>query len=276
MDLELAGKTVIVTGGSGAIGRGLVLAFLREGANVASADVDPGGHVEAAARQQRLPGKLLTVLTDVTQRASVERMVEAARASFGPVDVLVNNAGGGSAHAYEFEDLGDEQRAWEIALNVDGVIHCTQAVVRDMIARRSGSIVNIASAAAVSGHAGGGAVHYAGAKGFVLSWGRALAWQLGKHQIRVNTICPGWIVPHGAADVPGATSFWNRLGGPLGLAPEEVQAAMDDGRLHGAAQPIARLGRPEDVAHAALFFASPRSDFLTGQLLNVGGGGVMP
>jgi len=276
MDLELAGKTVVVTGGSGAIGGGLVLAFLREGANVASADLDPGAHLVTAAREQELPGRLLPIVSDVTRRASVERLIETVRDTFGPVDVLINNAGGGSSYGYEFEDLGAEQRAWELALNVDGVIHCTQAVIRDMIARRSGSIVNIASAAAVSGQAGGNAVHYAGTKGFVLSWGRALAWQLGKHHIRVNTICPGWIVPHAAADVPGATSFWNRLGGPLGLAPEEVPEAMADGRLWGAPQPLARLGRPEDIANAALFFASAKSGFLTGQLLNVGGGGVMP
>jgi NAD(P)-dependent dehydrogenase (short-subunit alcohol dehydrogenase family) len=276
MDLQLAGKTVVVTGGSGAIGRGLVLEFLREGARVVNADVDDGAHVAAAAAEQGLPGRLRTIRTDVTQRASVDAAFERARTELGPVDVLVNNAGGGSSYAYEFEDLSDAQRAWEMALNVDGVIHCTQAALRDMIPRRSGSIVNIASAAAVSGLAGGQAVHYAGTKGFVLSWGRALAWQLGKHGIRVNTICPGWIVPHHGADAPGPSSFWQRLGGPLGLAPEEIPRALEDGTLWGGAQPLARLGRPEDIAHAALFFASHKSGFLTGQVLHAGGGGVMP
>ncbi|MDP4651869.1 MAG: SDR family NAD(P)-dependent oxidoreductase, partial [Haliea sp.] len=121
MDLKLQGKTAIITGGSGGIGRGLVLEFAREGLNVVSAsrDVATGEKLAAEAAKLGLPGKVLAIATDVTNRASVDAMVAAANAAFGPVDVLVNNAGG-VAHPSDIEVLDADARRWEIALNIDG------------------------------------------------------------------------------------------------------------------------------------------------------------
>lgn len=124
MDLGLKGKTAIITGGSGGIGRGLVLEFAREGLNVVSAsrDAATGAVLTQEAEAQGFPGQVLAVATDVTDRASVDAMVARCNDEFGPVDVLVNNAGG-VAHTSDFENFDEEGRKWEIALNIDGVVN---------------------------------------------------------------------------------------------------------------------------------------------------------
>src|ERR1700744_3220433 len=109
MDLGLTGKAVIVTGGSGGIGRGLVLEFAREGCNVVSADIDSGEHLIAEARAQGLAGRIHPVIADITSRAGADAMVAAAHAAFGPVDVLVNNAGGATVPT-DFETLTEQDR----------------------------------------------------------------------------------------------------------------------------------------------------------------------
>ena len=122
MDLGLTGKTAIITGGSGGIGQGLVLEFAKEGLNVVSAsrDAATGDKLAAKAQQLGYPGQILAVSTDVTNRDSVDTMVARCHEAFGPVDVLVNNAGGASEPAL-FEELTEDSRKWEIALNIDGV-----------------------------------------------------------------------------------------------------------------------------------------------------------
>jgi NAD(P)-dependent dehydrogenase (short-subunit alcohol dehydrogenase family) len=277
MDLGLQGKTVIVTGGSGGIGRGLVLEFAREGANVISASRDDatGRKLEEEAQRQNLPGAVVAVKTDVTSRASVNAMVATANNRFGPVDVLVNNAGG-VAHPSLFEELDEEARRWEIALNIDGVVNCTQAVAHDMLSRGTGSVINISSNSSLLGEAADHIVHYGAVKGFVNSFTKALAFEWAKKGIRVNNICPGWIVPYKDEDV-GAGSFWNRFGFGAFGKPDEMQAALEGGTLFNmSGLPIPRLGRPEDIAYLAMFLASDRSGYLTGQLLSVSGGAYMP
>ncbi|MBK7814350.1 MAG: SDR family oxidoreductase [Rhodocyclaceae bacterium] len=277
MDLGLAGKTVVVTGGSGGIGRGLVLEFAREGCNVVSAsrDVATGERLAREAVAQDLPGTVMAVATDVTQRASVDAMLAEARRCFGSVDVLVNNAGGVD-HPSAFADLDEAARRWEIALNIDGVVNCCQAVAGDMLARGSGSIINISSNSSLLGEAAAGVAHYGATKGFVNSLSKALAWEWAKQGVRVNNICPGWIVPHAAADVGGG-SFWHRFGFEQLGKPEDMERARQDGTLFNmSGLPMPRLGRPEDIAHLALFLASNRSSYITGQLISVSGGAYMP
>ena len=147
MDLGLTGKTVVITGGSGGIGRGLVLEFAREGANVISVDLDSGDHlIEAAARgasrrifRSRPTSRHGTASTPWSPQVH-ER--------FGPIDILVNNAGG-SASIGPVEDLDEETRLWNAAINIDGMINCTLAAGADMLARGKGSIVNISSNASL-------------------------------------------------------------------------------------------------------------------------------
>lgn len=275
MDLELAGKTVIVTGGSGGIGRGLVLEFAREGCNVVSASRDEttGKRFADEARTAGFAGSILAVGTDVTNRASVDAMIARAHEAFGPVDVLVNNAGG-VAHPTAFEDLDEASRNWELNLNINGVVNCCQAVAADML-DRGGSIINISSNSSLLGEAAANVIHYGGTKGFVNSFGKALAWEWAKRRVRVNTICPGWIVPHEAGDV-GEGSFWNRFGFETMGRPDDMEQALQDGTLFNmSGLPIPRLGRPEDIAYLAMFLASERASYITGQMLSVSGGAWM-
>jgi NAD(P)-dependent dehydrogenase (short-subunit alcohol dehydrogenase family) len=275
MDLGLAGKTVIVTGGSGGIGRGLVLEFARAGANVVSADIDSGTHLKDEAARQCLAGQILLVVADITGRAGADSVVAAAHAAFGPVDILVNNAGGATLPT-AFETLTEDDRRWEIALNCDGTVNCCQAVAADMLGRGAGSIINISSNAAQLGNAAATMVHYGSVKGFINSFSKALAYEWGPRGVRVNNISPGWIVPH-SDDHVGQQSFWNRFGFEMMGATAGMQAALEEGRLFNmTGLPTKRLGRPEDIAYLALFLASDRSSYITGQLIGVGGGAYMP
>lgn len=275
MDLELSGRTVVVTGASGGIGRGLVLAFAAEGARVVLASRDEQKCRELAAEAAGGPGETLVVPTDVTDRASVEAMVARTRERFGEIEVLVNNAGG-VAYPRPFLEKPDDEVDWELALNVHGVLHCTRAVGRGMVERGAGSIVNVTSNSALLGEAGNQVAHYAGAKGYVMSLSKALAWEWGPLGVRINCIAPGWIVPWREEHV-GEGSFWRKYGYEFFGTPEQMAEQADRGELFNVGgQPIKRIGRPEDVAWLALFFASPRSAHLTGQLVSVGGGAYMP
>ena len=276
MDLGLKGKTAIITGGSGGIGQGLVLEFAREGLNVVSAsrDADTGEKLAQKAEEQGFAGKILAVSTDVTDRASVDAMLAQCHEAFGPVDVLVNNAGGASEPA-AFEDLSQESRDFEIALNIDGVVNCCQAVAEDMLGRKTGSIINISSNSSLLGEAAANIVHYGSVKGFVNSFSKSLAWEWAKKGVRVNNICPGWIVPEDEANV-GGQSFWKRYGFEMMGTPDQMQQALEDGTLFNmSGLPIPRLGRPEDIAYLCLFLASDVSGYITGQMISVSGGAYM-
>ena len=277
MNLGLKGKTAIVTGGSGGIGRGLVLAFAKEGLNVISAsrDTNTGQGLVDEALAQGYEGRVLPIATDVTDRRSVDAMVTHCQAEFGPVDVLVNNAGG-VAHPSAFEEFDAEGRRWEIALNIDGVVNCCQAVATDMLSRSAGSIINISSNSSLLGEAAAGIAHYGGVKGFVNSFSKSLAWEWAKQGVRVNNICPGWIVPEKAEHV-GEGSFWNRFGFDTIGRPDDMQKALEEGNLYNMSSlPTPRLGRPEDIANLSLFLASDVSSYITGQLISVSGGAYMP
>jgi 2-hydroxycyclohexanecarboxyl-CoA dehydrogenase len=265
-----AGKTVIVTGGNGGIGQGLVEAFCERDANVAILDHAP----PVVPPEPRGKGAVIDVRTDITDRASVDAAVARVIAEFGQVDVLIHNAGGGYGLA-RLPDLTDEIVDWTIRLNVYGTINMMQSVGTGMIARRSGAIVNIASNAALSGMAGRADPIYAGAKGFVLALSKSLAADLGQHNVRVNTIAPGWIVPE-SSDKTSTGSFWTRLSA-FGT-PESFNAEYEKtGQLfNSGGQALQRLGRPSDIADAAIYFASDAARHITGQLLSIGGGDYMP
>jgi len=265
-----SGKTVIVTGGNGGIGQGLVEAFSARDANVAILDHAPA----VVAPASHGAGRVIDVRTDITDRTSVDAAVGRVIDEFGQVDVLIHNAGGGVGLA-RLPELTDEVIDWTVRLNVYGTVHMMQAVGTGMIARRSGSIVNIASNAALSGMAGRADPIYAGCKGFVLSLTKALAADLGEHNVRVNTIAPGWIVPE-SSDKTSTGSFWTRLSA-FGT-PESFNAEYEKtGQLfNSGGQPLKQLGRPSDIANAAVYFASDAARHITGQLLSIGGGDYMP
>jgi NAD(P)-dependent dehydrogenase (short-subunit alcohol dehydrogenase family) len=275
MELGLAGKTVVVTGGSGGIGRGLVIEFAREGANVVIATRDAKKGEEVADACGGLSGKAALVRTDVTDKASVEAMAAESERRFGPIDVLVNNAGG-VAYPRLFLEKPMDEAEWEVNLNVWGVFHCTRVIGAGMVARQRGSIVNITSNSALVPAAGNMVATYAGTKGFVMSFSKAVAFEWGPLGVRVNCVAPGWIVPHEREHV-GEGSFWKKYGYDFFGTPEQMAAAAESGNLFNVeGQPLRRIGRPEDIANITLFLASERAAHLTGQLISVSGGAYMP
>jgi NAD(P)-dependent dehydrogenase (short-subunit alcohol dehydrogenase family) len=276
MDLRLTGKSTIITGGSGGIGRGLVLGFAEEGANVVIATRDAIKGQEVADAAKDLPGEVLVIPTDVTNEDAVEKMTEATEKAFGPVDVLVNNAGG-VAYPRPFLDKPRDESEWEVNLNIWGVHNCTRAAGRSMVARKTGSIINITSNSALEAEAANQVALYGGTKGFVMAFSKGLAFEWGPEGVRINCIAPGWIVPHEESHV-GEGSFWRKYGYEFFGTPEMMAKSAESGEsnFNVSAQPIRRIGRPEDIADMALFFASDRSAHLTGQLVSVSGGSYMP
>lgn len=276
MDLGLEGKSTIITGGSGGIGRGLVHRFAEEGANVVVATRDAAKGQEVADAAKALPGDVVVVATDVTNEEAVEAMTAETEKRFGPVDVLVNNAGG-VYHPTPFLEKPKSDAEWEVNLNIWGVYHCTRAAGRSMVARRSGSIVNITSNSALVPEAANMVAMYGGTKGFVQSFSKGLAYEWGPENVRINCVSPGWIVPH-QEDHVGEGSFWRKYGYEFFGTPEQMSQAAESGdaNFNVSSQPIRRIGRPEDIADLALFFASDRSRHLTGQLVSVSGGSYMP
>ena len=276
MDLGLTGRTVIVTGASGGIGRGLVQGFADEGCNVVLASRDDAKCKEVAGTCADRPGRTLVVKTDVTDPASVAEMVERAHGEFGDVHVLVNNAGG-VAYPRSWEEKPRDEMEWELALNVWGVVNCTNAVGPEMLARGAGAIVNITSNSALEPSAGNMVANYAGTKGYVMSMSKALAYEWGPKGVRINCVSPGWIVPWEEEHV-GTGSFWRKYGYDFFGTPEQMaKAAEGEGDMFNVqGQPIRRIGRPEDIADVALFLASDRAKHLTGQLISVSGGAYMP
>jgi NAD(P)-dependent dehydrogenase (short-subunit alcohol dehydrogenase family) len=275
-DLSFAGKTVIVTGGNGGIGQGIVQVFSERDANVVIADI--GDPLEKFGSLGA--GRILDVRTDITDRASVDAMVARAMREFGRIDVLINNAGKGEGMK-QLPDVTPSVIDWILNLNVVGTVNVTQAVVAEMLKSGGGSIVNITSAAALSGPAGRFDPIYAGAKGFLHSFTKAVAADLGQHNIRVNSVAPGWIVPE-RSEATSTGSFWNTM--PIMGTPDQANAAHEEALKsgfggaptnQGGLPPIRKLGRPRDIGYACLYFASDAAAYTTGQVLSIGGGGYM-
>jgi NAD(P)-dependent dehydrogenase (short-subunit alcohol dehydrogenase family) len=272
-EFRFAGQTVIVTGGNGGIGQGIVRAFSERGANVVIADIGAA----LVPQQSHGAGRVLELPTDITDRIAVDALVARAVAEFGQIDVLINNAGRGEGMA-PLAEVTPEMMDWVTRLNIYGTVNMTQAVGKVMAEAGKGSIVMISSAAALSGRAGRYDPIYAGVKGFINSFAKALAAGLGENGIRVNTVAPGWIVPESSEEV-SQTSFWttmtDRFGTPDSFNAEFRQNGMKN--IHaGADLPLSRLGRPADIAAACIYFASDAARHATGQILAIGGGDYMP
>jgi 2-hydroxycyclohexanecarboxyl-CoA dehydrogenase len=264
MDLGLAGKSVIVTGGGSNIGRAITLGFAREGARVAIAEIDEGQAKKVAGEVERLGAEALVVRTDVTRWPEVQGMVRAVEERFGRVDVLVNNVGW--TRDALFVEKTREEWEKEINLNLWGMIHCTRAVLDGMIARRSGAIVSLGSDAGRIGEFREGV--YAACKAGIIALSKSIAREVGKFGIRLNVVCPGMTMPASDEEI-GALSMWRAQENRAWMT-EEMKARI------ARAYPLRRVGRPEDVVGAVLFLASDlAAGFVTGQTLSVSGGYTM-
>ena len=255
--MTLADRVAIVTGAGKGIGRAVALGLAGAGAHVVAVDIDAGLVKATADAAAALGSPSLALETDVGDLAAIDHMVQRSMAAFGRIDVLVNNAGV-TRRAY-IMDLTEADWDRIMRVNAKGVFFCLQRVAREMIPRRSGAIINIASIAG-KGYAGTSNAIYAASKGSVISLTRTAAQQLARHNINVNAICPGTTVT--------ALSEAN-----VALRAREEGLSVDDmKRRRNAAIPLGRPNEPEDVAALAVFLASPGARNITGQSLNVDGG----
>jgi len=264
MELNLKGKSVVVTGGGSNIGRAITLAFAREGAHVTIAEID-AAQGEKAAGEARKSGATSAVVvpTDVTKWDSVQAMVREVEGRTGRVDVLVNNVGWTLDRLF----MEKERAEWEkeVQLNLWGMINCTRAVLDGMVVRKTGAIVSMGSDAGRMGEFREGV--YGACKAGIIALTKSVAREVGRHGVRLNVVCPGMTMPASEEEF-GGLSMWaaevNRAWGT-----PEMQARI------AKAYPLRRIGKPEDVAGAVVFLASDAASFITGQTLSVSGGYTM-
>ncbi|MFD0276591.1 SDR family NAD(P)-dependent oxidoreductase [Kitasatospora sp. NPDC127111] len=252
---DLAGKIVVITGGSRGIGAGTARSFARQGASVAVLGRDAAaldavaGELRALAAETAGAGAL-GLVADCTDAAALARAAARIEAELGPVDVLAAFAGG---DGYPVPTVRETEEHWRSVLdaNLTATFLTVQAFLPGLLERGSGSVITMASTAGRL--PSGSSAVYAAAKAGVLMYSRHLALELAGGGVRVNAIAPGAVRTERTAAV----------------MPPEVQAAV------AAAHPLGRLGEPGDIAAAALFLASTASSWITGQTLDVCGGRVI-
>lgn len=255
--MELKGQVALVTGAGQGIGRATALALARAGANVAVADINGAKVRETAAEVTKLGRRSLAIEADLGSVADIDRMVAAVVTEFGHIDTLVNNAGV-TRRAY-IMDLTEEDWDRIHRVNAKGVFFCLQRVAREMITRREGRIINIASVAG-KGFEGTSNAVYAASKGAVISLTKTAAQQLGPHNINVNAVCPGIVMTDMVADILQADA--QRTG----------QSVEEMTKRFAAGIPLKRANQPDDIADMIVFLASPQARNVSGQSINVDGG----
>lgn len=255
--MDLSGQVVLVTGAGQGIGKACALAMAKAGADVAIVDINGESAKETAAAIAALGRRSLALRADLGNVAEIDRMIGETIAAFGRIDTLVNNAG--VTRRADIMDLTEEDWDRTHRVNAKGAFFCLQRAAREMIPRRSGRIVNIASIAG-KGYAGTSNAIYAASKGAVISLTKTAAQQLGPHNINVNAVCPGIV----------RTAMWREINRVIaekeGRSPEEVE------RDKLETIPIRRANEPEDIADMVVFLASAGARNVTGQAFNVDGG----
>ena len=251
--LSLEAKVAMVTGAASGIGRGIALRLAEMGAFVAVLDLDEAGSARTETAIRNRGGEALAIRCDVSNANDCRQATENVVQRRGKVDILSNCAG--IIIRKDVLDLSDEE--WDRTLDVTlkGVYLLSREVIPHMIHRGGGSIINIGSGWSLK--AGPRAASYCAAKGGTVNLTRAMAIDHGRHNIRVNCVCPGDV------DTPMLRSECAQLG-------EDIEKFMTE----AANRPLARVGTPEDIANAVLFLASPMSNWITGAALVVDGGGL--
>ena len=256
MDLELKGKVVIVTGAAGGIGRGIAQVMGAEGAKVAIADINLEGAIETADLVKAAGGKAIAMKTDVTDMDAVMQMVKRVEAELGKIDILINNAGQTLTESRQkfFWERTTEQSNAIVGMSLLSVMNCCRAVIKDMLERRSGKILNIASVAGIIGDVKSS--EYSASKAGVIGFTRVLAKETAAYGININSISPGPIF------TPG-----------MKKAPAELVEKFK--RQSG----MGRLGKPEDIGYMAAFLVSDKANYINGHdhvvggLMDIGGNG---
>jgi 3-oxoacyl-[acyl-carrier protein] reductase len=248
MSGRLTGKKALVTGGARGIGGAIATAFAREGADVAVLDLKLDAAEARTAALAAFGVKTFAVAADVSDEAQVEAAVKKVEAALGQIDILVNNAGIDTTSVVA--EMSTAMWDQMMAVNLRSVFLCTRAVLRPMISRKFGRIINIASQL---GHKGAPEMaHYAAAKAGVIGFTRSLAYEVARDGITVNAICPG----------PIETELFKAL-------PEEWKKRKL-GEL-----PIGRAGHVDEIAPTAVLLASEEGAYYIGATMNPNGGDVM-
>jgi 3-oxoacyl-[acyl-carrier protein] reductase len=254
MNIDFTGKSVIVTGAAHGLGRAITLAFAQRGAKVWACDVVEDELNETARMCANADGECEARVVDVTAQAAVSAFVEEASKATGRVDILVNNAGGVLGQVGRpLEEIAPAEWLAIFEVNVSGAFYFSQAVSPGMKAVKGGRIVNISSGAGL-GISLTGIQAYASAKAAQIGLTRQLAHELGPWGITVNNVAPGFVRSNATTE-----RQWESYG-------DEGQRALID-RIA-----LKRLGTPQDIAHAVLFFSSDYAGWITGQVISVDGG----
>ena len=248
----LQGKVALITGAASGIGRAAALLFASEGAAVAIADINPIGD-DVAHEIVNSGGQALFQSADVTRAADCQRVVEQTVEALGTIDVLFNNAG--IICRASVVELSEQDWDRVMAVNLKSIFLLSRQTIPIMTKAGGGSIINTASGWGLAG--GPQAAAYCASKGAVVLMTKALAVDHGPHKIRVNCICPG-----------------DTLTGMLREEAQQLGTSQDSFLAASARRPLGRIGRPEEIARAALYLASDASSFVTGTALVVDGGGL--
>jgi len=250
----LKDKVVIITGGAGGIGAALCARFAAEGCKVAIFDLNAARAGEVAREIEAQGGTAIGCAVDITDHDAVNQAVARTESALGPVDVLVNNAGWD--HADRFVNTTPDLWQKLIAINLVGPLNLHHAVLKGMLERGRGRIVNIASDAGRVGSSGESV--YSACKGGIIAFTKTIARETARKKINVNVVCPG----------PTDTALFKDFAG-AGESGDKLRGALEK------AIPFGRLGQPEDVVGAVCFLASDDAAFITGQVISVSGGLTM-
>ncbi len=244
--MEFKDKRVIVTGGTRGLGKAVAAAFARDGAWVAvNYHADTKSAQTAESELKQITDNVIISKTDVALKDEVDQFVKHVTDQWGHVDILVNNAGIIRDKFLMF--LGEEDWDRVIETNLKGTYLCSRAVIKPMIARKFGRIINMTSPSAITGRAG--QTNYSASKGGIISFTKSLSKEIARMGITVNAVCPGVIL----------TSMTDAM--------DPKEKAILSGLI-----PMGRFGTPEDVTGAVLFLASEKAGYITGQVLTVDGG----
>lgn len=244
--MKFKGKRILVTGGTRGLGKAMALSFAREGAWVAVIYSSDSASARGAEDEiKKIAERSLLIQADVSSRSDVKNIVDRVLEEWEHIDVLVNNAGIIRDKLLMF--LGEDDWDRVIAVNLKGTYLCSKAVMKPMISRRAGRIINITSPSAITGRAG--QTNYSASKGGIISFTKSLSREIARFGITVNAVCPGVI----------STAMTETLD------PEKKGELLQ-------MIPMQRSGTPEEVAGAVLFLASDDAAYITGQVLTVDGG----
>ncbi len=255
----LAGKRAVVTGAGRGIGRSIALALAQAGANVAVTARTSSEIEQLVAEIQELDRKSMAVPCDVTDPGQVTHMATTLIEGLGGVDILVNNAGNAGSH--KFLNHPDELWHHMLSINLTSVYYVTKAFIPTLMDQRHGRIINIASIASRVG--GSYIAAYTAAKHGVLGLTRALAVELMPYNITVNAICPGYV------NTPMTNESVSNIAARTGMAESKAREVLEN------SSPQKRLIEPEEIATIAVFLAQDSNRGITGQAINIDGGGVM-